>query len=40
MRARIAMGWVEAEPEPEVEAEEEAIEAGLDAEDAAVEAVE
>jgi len=38
MRARVAMGWIEPEAEPEVE--EEAIEAELDAEDAAIEAVE
>jgi N utilization substance protein A len=38
MRARVAMGWIEPEPEPEVE--EEAMEAELDAEDVAIEAVE
>jgi N utilization substance protein A len=38
MRARVAMGWIE--PEAEAEVEEEVIEAELDAEDAAIEAVE
>ena len=40
MRARIAMGWIEPEPEPVEDVGEEAIEAELDAEDVAMEGAE